>query len=74
MKVSSLPLNPPLSIHPSVTVQKTLKLLKHEGLDQVPIIDETGLVPWSLHFTTSHSATKCGLKLKVVLKWWGIII
>jgi cystathionine beta-synthase len=44
LPVSSLNLNAPLTVDPLVTIQETLNLLSREGFDQVPVIDEHGLI------------------------------
>ncbi len=40
--MSALNLNAPLTVHPDVSIQDTLKLLDKEGFDQVPVVDEAG--------------------------------
>ena len=40
--MSSLKLNSPVTVSPSVTVQDALKLLSREGFDQAPVVDESG--------------------------------
>ncbi|KAH9488768.1 hypothetical protein Btru_059705 [Bulinus truncatus] len=44
MKVSALNLLAPSTIMPTVTIQETLDLLNKEGFDQVPVVDESGVV------------------------------
>lgn len=44
LKLSALPLNAALTVHPEVTVQETLTLLSREGFDQVPVVDDSGAV------------------------------
>lgn len=42
--VSALKLKAPLTVNPNVTIQDALKLLRREGFDQVPVVDDTGNV------------------------------
>ena len=42
LKVSSLNLNAPLTVHSSVTIQETLTILNKEGYDQVPVVNDMG--------------------------------
>lgn len=42
--MSALKLNAPLTVMPNVNIQETLELLNKEGFDQVPVVDEEGLV------------------------------
>ena len=42
LSVSALNLNAPLTVHPDVSIQDTLKLLHREAFDQVPVVDESG--------------------------------
>ena len=46
LNVSALNLNAPLTVHPDVSIQDTLKLLHREAFDQVPVVDESGWVQW----------------------------
>lgn len=52
LKVQGLNLSAPLTVLPTVTCQKTIKILKENGFDQAPVVDESGWVSsWSLdHF------------------------
>merc|ERR1712179_566254 len=43
-KVSSLELCAPLSINPDVSVEKTIDVMNKEGYDQLPVIDEAGII------------------------------
>ncbi|CAG2244213.1 CBS [Mytilus edulis] len=44
LPVSSLSLRAPLTVTPTVTIQETLELLNKEGFDQVPVVNEAGLI------------------------------
>ncbi|XP_021940064.1 cystathionine beta-synthase isoform X2 [Zootermopsis nevadensis] len=44
LKVASLNLEPPLSILPTVTCQEAIDIMKKEGFDQLPVVDDTGVV------------------------------
>jgi cystathionine beta-synthase len=44
LRVSSIDLNAPLTVHPNVTIQATINLLSSEGYDQVPVVDDAGNV------------------------------
>lgn len=44
LPVSSLDLKAPLTVTPSVTIQETLELLNGEGFDQVPVVNESGII------------------------------
>lgn len=49
LKVQGLNLSAPLTVLPTVTCQKTIKILKEKGFDQAPVVDESGWVSsWSL--------------------------
>lgn len=52
LKVQGLNLSAPLTVLPTVTCQKTIKILKENSFDQAPVVDESGWVScWSLdHF------------------------
>ena len=43
-KVSSLQLAAPLSILPHLSVEQAITIMNEEGYDQLPVIDEMGLV------------------------------
>ncbi|XP_061571675.1 cystathionine beta-synthase-like [Cololabis saira] len=43
-KLQCLNLSAPLTVLPSVTCQKTIKILKEKRFDQVPVVDEAGLI------------------------------
>lgn len=48
LKVQGLNLSAPLTVLPTVTCQKTIKILKEKGFDQAPVVDESGWVSsWS---------------------------
>nr|ABU41040.1 cystathionine-beta-synthase [Lepeophtheirus salmonis] len=57
-KVSSLDITTPLSILPSLSVEQTLSIMNREGYDQIPVIDETGII--------SGVATLGSLKSKIL--------
>jgi len=40
--VSSLNLQAPLSIAPAVTCQEAIDIMKKEGFDQLPVMDDAG--------------------------------
>ena len=42
LRVSSLELRAPLTVHPRVTIQEALNLLNREAFDQVPVVDDHG--------------------------------
>lgn len=42
LKVQGLNLSAPLTVLPTVTCQKTIKILKEKGFDQAPVVDESG--------------------------------
>uniref|UniRef100_A0A3B3Z9L8 Cystathionine beta-synthase n=1 Tax=Periophthalmus magnuspinnatus TaxID=409849 RepID=A0A3B3Z9L8_9GOBI len=44
LKLQGLNLSAPLTVLPSVTCQRTIKILKEKGFDQAPVVDEAGLV------------------------------
>uniref|UniRef100_A0A9J8B1R5 Cystathionine beta-synthase n=1 Tax=Cyprinus carpio carpio TaxID=630221 RepID=A0A9J8B1R5_CYPCA len=44
LKLQSLNLSAPLTVLPTVTCQKTIKILKEKGFDQAPVVDEAGCV------------------------------
>lgn len=44
LKVQGLNLSAPLTVLPTVTCQKTIKILKEKGFDQAPVVDESGWV------------------------------
>ncbi|CAG5933195.1 unnamed protein product [Menidia menidia] len=44
LKLQGLNLSAPLTVLPTVTCQKTIKILKEKGFDQAPVVDETGLI------------------------------
>lgn len=43
-KVSSLELSAPLSIGPSLNVEETIQIMNKEGYDQLPVIDDGGVI------------------------------
>ncbi|KAL7983639.1 hypothetical protein Chor_000515 [Crotalus horridus] len=44
VKVQELCLSAPLTVLPSVTCEKTIEILREKGFDQVPVVDESGLI------------------------------
>uniref|UniRef100_A0A8C4EX79 Cystathionine beta-synthase n=1 Tax=Dicentrarchus labrax TaxID=13489 RepID=A0A8C4EX79_DICLA len=44
LRVKGLNLSAPLTVLPTVTCQKTIKILKEKGFDQAPVVDEAGLI------------------------------
>ncbi|XP_051558459.1 cystathionine beta-synthase a isoform X2 [Myxocyprinus asiaticus] len=44
LRLQSLNLSAPLTVLPTVTCQKTIKILKEKGFDQAPVVDEAGLI------------------------------
>ena len=44
LHVSALNLHSPITVAPDVTIEETLEILNKEGFDQVPVVDEQGLV------------------------------
>lgn len=48
LKVQGLNLSAPLTVLPTVTCQKTIKILKEKGFDQAPVVDESG---WASSWT-----------------------
>lgn len=42
MKVSSLKLQAPLTVQPTITCQEAIDVMKKEGYDQIPVVDENG--------------------------------
>ncbi|XP_071774051.1 cystathionine beta-synthase a isoform X1 [Centroberyx gerrardi] len=44
LKLQGLNLSAPLTVLPTVTCQKTIKILKEKGFDQAPVVDEAGLI------------------------------
>uniref|UniRef100_A0AAZ3SRN9 Cystathionine beta-synthase n=1 Tax=Oncorhynchus tshawytscha TaxID=74940 RepID=A0AAZ3SRN9_ONCTS len=44
LKLQGLNLSAPLTVLPTVSCQKTIKILKENGFDQAPVVDEAGLV------------------------------
>ncbi|XP_070606597.1 cystathionine beta-synthase-like protein [Erythrolamprus reginae] len=44
VKVQELGLSAPLTVLPSVTCEKTIEILREKGFDQVPVVDESGLI------------------------------
>ncbi|XP_003218996.1 cystathionine beta-synthase-like protein isoform X2 [Anolis carolinensis] len=44
LKVQELTLSAPLTVLPSVTCEKTIEILKEKGFDQVPVVDESGVI------------------------------
>uniref|UniRef100_A0AAY4E6D1 Cystathionine beta-synthase n=1 Tax=Denticeps clupeoides TaxID=299321 RepID=A0AAY4E6D1_9TELE len=44
LKVQNLKLSAPLTVLPTVTCQKTIKILKEKAFDQAPVVDDGGLI------------------------------
>uniref|UniRef100_A0A8P4GH28 Cystathionine beta-synthase n=1 Tax=Dicentrarchus labrax TaxID=13489 RepID=A0A8P4GH28_DICLA len=44
LRLQGLNLSAPLTVLPTVTCQKTIKILKEKGFDQAPVVDEAGLI------------------------------
>ncbi|XP_056157041.1 cystathionine beta-synthase a [Lampris incognitus] len=44
LKLQNLNLSAPLTVLPTVTCQKTIKILKEKAFDQAPVVDEAGLI------------------------------
>ncbi|XP_044297499.1 cystathionine beta-synthase-like protein isoform X1 [Varanus komodoensis] len=44
LKVQELSLSAPLTVLPSVTCEKTIAILREKGFDQVPVVDESGVI------------------------------
>ncbi|XP_022076617.1 cystathionine beta-synthase a [Acanthochromis polyacanthus] len=44
LKLQGLNLSAPLTVLPTVTCQKTIKILKEKGFDQAPVVDDAGLI------------------------------
>ncbi|KAH0624799.1 hypothetical protein JD844_032618 [Phrynosoma platyrhinos] len=44
LKVQELSLSAPLTVLPSVTCEKTIEILREKGFDQVPVVDESGVI------------------------------
>ncbi|XP_048834847.1 cystathionine beta-synthase-like protein isoform X2 [Brienomyrus brachyistius] len=44
LKLQNLNLSAPLTVLPSVTCQKTIKILKENAFDQAPVVDDCGLI------------------------------
>lgn len=42
MKVSSLKLQAPLTVQPNISCQEAIDVMKMEGYDQIPVVDENG--------------------------------
>lgn len=42
LKLQGLNLSAPLTVLPTVSCQKTIKILKEKGFDQAPVVDEAG--------------------------------
>jgi CBS domain-containing protein len=42
LKVSSLNLEPPLSVLPTVTCQEAVDIMKKGSFDQLPVVDDAG--------------------------------
>ncbi|XP_006792832.1 cystathionine beta-synthase-like [Neolamprologus brichardi] len=44
LKLQCLNMSAPLTVLPTVSCQKTIQILKHNGFDQAPVVDDTGLI------------------------------
>uniref|UniRef100_A0AAQ5YXT8 Cystathionine beta-synthase n=1 Tax=Amphiprion ocellaris TaxID=80972 RepID=A0AAQ5YXT8_AMPOC len=44
LKLQGLNMSAPLTVLPTVTCQKTIKILKEKGFDQAPVVDDAGLI------------------------------
>ncbi|KAF3688479.1 Cystathionine beta-synthase [Channa argus] len=44
LNVQGLNMSAPLTVLPSVSCQKTIKILKEKGFDQAPVVDQAGLI------------------------------
>uniref|UniRef100_A0A3B5AB29 Cystathionine beta-synthase n=1 Tax=Stegastes partitus TaxID=144197 RepID=A0A3B5AB29_9TELE len=44
LKLHGLNLSAPLTVLPTVSCQKTIKILKEKGFDQAPVVDDAGLI------------------------------
>ncbi|XP_039858391.1 cystathionine beta-synthase-like [Simochromis diagramma] len=44
LKLQCLNMSAPLTVLPTVNCQKTIQILKHNGFDQAPVVDDTGLI------------------------------
>lgn len=42
MKISSLKLQAPLTVQPTITCQEAIDVMKKERYDQIPVVDESG--------------------------------
>lgn len=42
LRLQSLNLSAPLTVLPTVSCQKTIKILKEKAFDQAPVVDEAG--------------------------------
>jgi len=42
LKLQALNLSAPLTVLPTVTCQRTIKILNEKGFDQAPVVDEEG--------------------------------
>uniref|UniRef100_F6R4A4 Cystathionine beta-synthase n=1 Tax=Ornithorhynchus anatinus TaxID=9258 RepID=F6R4A4_ORNAN len=44
VKVQELSLSAPLTVLPAVTCERTIEILREKGFDQVPVVDESGVI------------------------------
>ncbi|XP_030577243.1 cystathionine beta-synthase-like isoform X2 [Archocentrus centrarchus] len=44
LKLQCLNLSAPLTVLPTISCQKTIQILKENGFDQAPVVDDTGLI------------------------------
>ncbi|KAE8278400.1 Cystathionine beta-synthase-like protein [Larimichthys crocea] len=64
LRLQGLNLSAPLTVLPTVTCQKTIKILKEKGFDQAPVVDEAGLI---LGMVTLGNMLACILAGKIKL-------
>ncbi|XP_020829546.1 cystathionine beta-synthase isoform X1 [Phascolarctos cinereus] len=44
LRIQELSLSAPLTVLPTVTCERTIEILREKGFDQVPVVDESGLI------------------------------
>uniref|UniRef100_A0A5F8GAN1 Cystathionine beta-synthase n=1 Tax=Monodelphis domestica TaxID=13616 RepID=A0A5F8GAN1_MONDO len=44
LKIQELSLSAPLTVLPTVTCERTIEILREKGFDQVPVVDESGVI------------------------------
>uniref|UniRef100_G1PJB8 Cystathionine beta-synthase n=1 Tax=Myotis lucifugus TaxID=59463 RepID=G1PJB8_MYOLU len=62
LKVQELSLSTPLTVLPTVTCKHTIEILREKGFDQVPVVDESGVI---LGMVTLGNMLSCLLAGKV---------